>query len=80
MLKKRVIAALMALLLLLGTGTNITEAYAEEETNIKFVKELSRSTGMKAGESQKVSIELALKDGYSVNPQFSVLIDESSPL
>jgi len=80
MLKKRVIAALMALLLLLGTGTNITEAYAEEETNIKFVKELSRSTGMKAGESQKVSIELALKDGYSVNPQFSVLLDESSPL
>ena len=32
MLKKRIIAALMALLLLLGTGTNITEAYAEEET------------------------------------------------
>lgn len=80
MLKKRIIAAVMAFLLLLGTGTGVSVYAAEEETNMVLVRESSQSIEMMAGESRNMYIELGLKEGYSINPEFSILLQENSPI
>ena len=78
MLKKKMIAALMALFILAGAGTAVA-AYAESETNLEIVGGTLQSIDMKAGESKNCYVELALKEGHSIDPEFDVMKQENAP-
>lgn len=80
MLKKKTMALLAVLLTAIALISVTTKAYGAEETNLNLEQEALRTMEMVAGGTLHMKIELSAKDGYIVNPTFTVSPENNAPL
>ncbi|MBO5178394.1 MAG: hypothetical protein J6K15_10990 [Lachnospiraceae bacterium] len=80
MLKKKTTALLAILLTAIALISVTTKAYGAEETNLNLEQEALRTMEMVAGGTLHMKIELSAKDGYIVNPTFTVSPENNAPL
>ena len=79
MLKKKMTALLAALMTVIAL-VSVTSAYGAEDTNLKLEYEALKMIEMPAGATVHMEVELSLKEGYCIDPVFSVLPENNAPL
>ena len=79
MLKKKMTALLAALMTVIALFS-VTSAYGAEDTNLKLEYEALKMLEMPAGATVHMEVELSLKEGYCIDPVFSVLPENNAPL
>lgn len=77
-MKKRIIALLLAVMLVLSLAAEGTVAKAETATNLKMEDTAWQSLQMAAGTELEVQLELTLKEGFCAEPDFSIKSENSS--
>ena len=80
MLKKKTTALLAILLTAIALISVTTRAYGAEETNLNLEQEALRTMEMVAGGTMHMKIELSVKEGYVVNPTFTISPENNAPL
>lgn len=80
MLKKRILAVWMVFVMALSMICNINIVYAAEETNLKLKQETLRSIQMAAGGKLHLSVDLTLKEGYCMEPIFTITPENNTHL
>ena len=80
MLKKKW-AALLVMLMTVATLISVTtKAYGAEESNLVLVHEGFRTMEMAAGGTVHMKVELGVKDGYVINPVFTISPENNAPI
>ena len=79
MLKKKIMA-LLAVLMMTIALVSVTHAYGAETTNLKLEYEALQLIEMPAGATMHMEIELSLKSGYCIEPEFSITPENGAPL
>ncbi len=82
MLKKKTIAICMVIVMVLSIVYHAVPmtVLAAEKTNLKLADETLRSVEMVAGDNLHISLELTLKEGYCVNPVFTIVPENNTNL
>ena len=80
MLKKKTTVLLAILLTAIALISVSTKAYGAEETNLNLEQEALRTMEMVAGGTLHMKIELSAKEGYIVNPTFTISPENNAPL
>jgi len=79
MLKKKM-AALLAVLMMAIALISVTYVYGAESTNLKLEYEALKLIEMPAGATVHMEVELSLKSGYCIEPEFSITPENGAPL
>lgn len=80
MLKKRIIAVCMVLVMILSVVCSTNIVYAAENTNLRLKQGALRSMQMAAGGKLHISIDLTLKEGYCMDPIFTITPESNTIL
>ena len=80
MLRRKILAAVLMLLLTFGMTSGLGEVFAAEETNLVLQHEAFREIEMVAGGKTHVTLELRLREGFCIEPAFSVTPKDNAPL